>query len=59
MKVISLDPTIIEPKSPANSNAAQWYIRERERNQISFPTVSISELINKGQKPNITWRTIK
>jgi len=57
MKVIALDPTIINPRSAANGDAAHWYVQLLEQRSGLFPTVSIAELMS--EKPKIAWRTIK
>lgn len=59
MKVIALDPTIINPHSAANGDAARWYLRLHGRHPELFPTVSISGLMVEAEKPKIAWRTIK
>lgn len=59
MKVIALDPTIINPRSPANGDAARWYVQVQERQPELFPTVSILALIAGQEAPKIVWRSIK
>lgn len=59
MKVIALDPTIINPRSPANAEAARWYMQAKDRQPGLFPTVSISGLITEVEKPKISWRSVK
>lgn len=59
MKVIALDPTIINPRSPANGDAARWYMQMIERDPKLFSTVSVAGLINLSEKPKMVWRNIK
>lgn len=59
MKVIALDPVIINPQSAANAEAAKWFVLQRGRNPELFPTVALSGLIGKVPGPSITWRSIK
>ncbi len=59
MKVIALDPTIINPRSAANGDAARWYLQIQKRQPDLFPTVSVSGLIAEAYKPKISWRNIK
>lgn len=59
MKVIALDPSIINPGSAANIDAARWYVELKKRQPNLFPTVSIAELIIQAEKPKVSWRSIK
>lgn len=59
MKVIALDPTIICPDSPANGDAARWYVQLQNRQPELFPTVSVSALMAEAEAPKIAWRNIK
>ncbi len=59
MKVIALDPEIVNIASPANRAAATWYEQQRAVNPAQFPTIVLSNLIAEGpKKPKITWRAI-
>ncbi len=58
MKVIALDPTIINPQSPANVAARDWYVQTRRQRPQLFPTVTVSQLMVEAEKPKIAWRTI-
>lgn len=59
MKVIAFDPTIVNPRSPANGEAAQWFVQTRNRHPDLFPTIPLDGLITNIEKPKIVWRTIK
>jgi ubiquitin-protein ligase len=59
MKVIALDPTIINPRSAANGDAARWYVQLHDRRPDLFPTVSLAGLMAQAEKQKIAWRTIK
>ncbi len=59
MKVIALDPSIVNPASPANYDAGKWYVQIKNRQSNIFPTVSISNLVAEVEKPKITWKPIK
>jgi len=59
MKVIALDPTIINPSSPANGPAASWYVDRQARQPGSFPTVKVLELMTESEQPKIAWRNVK
>lgn len=59
MQLVALDPRIIDPRSPANAEAAQWYVRLQGLRPNLFPTVSLSGLMAEVQKPKIVWRPIK
>lgn len=59
MKVIALDPTIINPKSAANGEAARWYIKQLTVKPRLFPTVSLIEIMSEPLKPKISWNTVK
>lgn len=58
MKLIALDPTIINPSSPANSAASTWYVGLRNRHPDLVPTVMVTDLIREAEKPKIAWRNI-
>lgn len=59
MRVIALDPQIINPQSAANGDAARWYVQMKERCPELFPTAPISIMMAESDKPKIAWRTIK
>lgn len=59
MKVIALDPTIINPRSAANSEAANWYVKHQNLHPEMFPTVALSFLTSEAAQPSIAWRSIK
>ncbi len=59
MQVIALDPAIINPKSPANTEASHWYDRARRANPRLFPTVVLDHLIEQETARQISWRDIK
>ncbi len=59
MKVIALDPTIVNPASPANGEAARWYVRLEGLRPDLFPTVSLTGLTAQAEKPKIVFRSIK
>jgi ubiquitin-protein ligase len=56
IRVIALDPQIVNPNSPANRDAAKWYERLRKTNRsLVLPTADLSGLAE-PIKPHITWR---
>lgn len=59
MKVIALDPTIINPRSAANGSAASWFVMNQKLHPELFPTISLSSLMMPVAKPTIAWKTIK
>lgn len=59
LRVIALDPQIVNTKSPANSDAARWYRRARERSQEMFPTVSLSAAAAAAQPAAMQWRNMR
>lgn len=59
MKVIALDPTIINPRSAANAEAARWYVQLHQQRPELFPTVAVSGLLAEAEKSKIAWHTIK
>jgi len=59
MKVIALDPAIINPGSPANREAANWFVRQHSQHPKLFPTVALSGFMAEAPKPSIGWRSIK
>jgi hypothetical protein len=58
MKLIALDPAIVNIHSPANSAASTWYVGLGDRYPELVPTVMVTELIHQAEKPKITWRNI-
>jgi ubiquitin-protein ligase len=58
MRVLALDPAIINPRSAANPGAAQWYTRLLAQHPEVFPTVSVPDLLVEVQAPKIAWRNI-
>ena len=59
MKVIALDPQIINPASPANSQAARWYVKNLTTSPNLFPTISLKDFMIDFNKPKISWRNIR
>jgi len=60
MKVIALDPIIVNPASPANGEAARWYVHLKRLRPELFPTVSLSGLMAEVEKKKkIAWRPMK
>jgi len=59
MKVIAFDPTIVNPLSAANREAAGWYVRLKGLRTDLFPTVSLAGLTARVEKPKIVFRQIK
>lgn len=58
MKVIALDPTIINPKSPANIDASNWYVSKLKSDPKIFPTVAVAGFANVIEKQKIKWKNI-
>ncbi len=59
MKIIALDPTIINPRSAANGDAATWFVKNQTLHPNMFPTVALSYLMSEATRPSIAWRSIK
>jgi len=59
LKVIALEPQIVNPKSPANSDAAEWYSRARAANPTMFPTMSLGAAAAAPRPPAMQWRNIR
>ncbi len=58
LQILTLEPSIINLASPANSEAAQWYAATRRRDLALFPTVRLDSL-RVATKPTIQWKTLK
>ncbi len=59
MKVITLDPSIVNPRSAANAEAARWFLEAIQRYPKLFPTESLAEVISAAERPKMIWRNIK
>ncbi len=59
MKVVALDPTIVNPSSPANPGAASWYVKMLHTKPGLFPTVVVNSLLAEPEKPKLVWKTLK
>ena len=59
LKVIVMDPTIVNPESPANGRARDWYVQLRSRRPELFPTAALPDSIVQGEVAKVTWRSIK
>jgi ubiquitin-conjugating enzyme E2 T len=59
MKVIALDPLIVNPLSAANSDAARWYVELKKMQPPIFPTISLQDLGVEIEKPKLSWKSIK
>jgi ubiquitin-protein ligase len=59
MRLIALDPTIINTKSPANATASEWYARKLHTMPNLFPTVDIDKIRKGEKKQGIGWRNIE
>lgn len=57
MRVIALDPSIVNPQSPANSTARDWFVQLRQKRPELFPTVVVSTLT--APRPTMTWRDLR
>jgi ubiquitin-protein ligase len=58
LKVVALDPTIVNPASPANREAASWY-RRMQSTPGMFPSVDLGSLGSAPTKPAMVWRTVR
>ena len=58
MKIVALDPSIINLNSPANASAAIWYRSTLRAQPELFPTRQIESLIRGDARPEIQWRNI-
>ncbi len=58
MKVVALDPTIINPNSAANPAAAQWYTQMRSQKPNLFPTARVEDFMTAPAQQRLTWRNI-
>jgi hypothetical protein len=59
MRVVALDPIIINTKSPANATANEWFIQLKKRQPHLFPTVDLASLEAPSASANIGWRNIR
>lgn len=58
MKVIALDPTIVNPKSPANGDASSWYVSMMQRNPKLFPSMPVSNFARTEEKQKVKWKNL-
>ena len=59
MKVITLDPAIVNPRSAANAEAARWFLETIHHSPKLFPTALVEEVIRAAERPKIIWHNIK
>ena len=59
MKIVALDPSIINLNSPANAGAAAWYRSKLRAQPELFPTRQVESLIRRDAKPRIKWRNLQ
>jgi len=59
MKIVALDPLIVNVQSPANREAAAWYAALLRRQPGLFPTVQVEALLAASAPKNIGWRNLK
>lgn len=59
MKVVALDPSIINVLSPANASAAAWYRSMLIAHPERFPTRNVERLLTRPAQPRLEWRTIR
>lgn len=59
MKILALDPGVINVKSPANGEAAQWYDQKRRAEPDLFPTFQVDSLGEAPPPPTLVWRNIR
>jgi hypothetical protein len=59
IKAIALDPSIINLKSPANTEAADWYQRKLTAEPGVFPTIPVANLFAETPKKNLIWRELR
>ena len=53
MKVIALDPGIVDPKSPANRIARDWYVAAKDESPQIFPTIPLGQLVLTTRDPRL------
>lgn len=54
INIIIYDPKMVNPSSPANPDAANWYSKNLHKNPNLFPTDNFSKTSEKS-KPKIKW----
>ena len=59
MKVLALDPSIVNPASPANAEAAHWYVGILASNPRLFPTMDILAATAGPPPPRVAWRNLR
>ena len=59
MRIVALDPLIINLNSPANAGAAAWYRSTLRAQPELFPTRQVESLIRREVSPEIQWRNIR
>lgn len=59
MKIIALDPLIVNVQSPANREAASWYAALLRRQPGLFPTAQVEALLAAPAPRPIAWHNLK
>ncbi len=58
MKLLAFDPLLLNTASPANSEAAKWYLDARSRYPAAFPTTTLDNLIQIQPRGQMQWRDL-
>jgi len=58
IKIVTFDPTILNEKSPANSDALKWYNSAVKAHPSAFPTDSLTSSNQKTEK-TMNWSNIQ
>lgn len=58
MKVVALDPEIINSKSPYNAESAKWFVDSLRTRPHLFPTVPKERLVPRADGPSMIWRSV-
>jgi ubiquitin-protein ligase len=58
MQLLAYDPLIINTSSPANQEAARWYLQAKTRHPSRFPTTSLDALKKEISNPSIGWKDL-
>lgn len=60
VKILTYDPSVIDLKSAANSDAASWYSNMLHTNSTLFPTENLNAIFSpQPERPRLTFREIR
>lgn len=58
VQIVTFDPAVVDPDSPANAEAAQWYRRTRVEHAGAFPTDTFSWAQAATRPGGIKWQDV-